>query len=218
MSRALLAWTALAAAAVFVLSWVGWEAAWPWLTSLDDAALDAAHRAGTAHPAWVTFWNVLCTVLSPLTFRVIVAGLVIWAAMRREWVSAVFLFVGVELVGAVTELFKFIADRPRPATAMVHASSTSFPSGHAFGTTAAVLILLAFGLPMVRKGLQPWLIGAGVVAIVAVGVGRVALNVHHPSDVVAGWALGWVWFVGCLWLRGALLRGVERRAARDSSP
>jgi membrane-associated phospholipid phosphatase len=219
VSRALLGWSALAAVAVFVLSWVGWEAGWPWLTRLDDTALDAAHRAGTAHPAWVTFWNVLCTVLSPLVFRVIAAGLVIWAAMRREWVTAAFLANGVLLSGPVTELFKFLSDRPRPSTAMVSASSTSFPSGHAFGTTAAVLVLLAWGLPLLRRTWWPWLIGVGLVAIIAVGVGRVALNVHHPSDVVAGWALGWAWFVGCLWLRSAMVRqGVGRPAVRDSPP
>jgi membrane-associated phospholipid phosphatase len=38
------------------------------------------------------------------------------------------------------------------------------------------------------------------VVVVAIGVGRVVLNVHHPTDVVAGWALGYAYFVLCLLL------------------
>jgi membrane-associated phospholipid phosphatase len=38
----------------------------------------------------------------------------------------------------------------------------------------------------------------GAVIVIAIGVGRVVLNVHHPSDVLAGWALGYAYFVACL--------------------
>ena len=61
-----------------------------------------------------------------------------------------------------------------------------------------MLALLVVGLPLVRPTFRRWLIGAGVVVVLAVGVGRVMLNVHNPSDVVAGWALGYVYFVMCL--------------------
>ena len=44
------------------------------------------------------------------------------------------------------------------------------------------------------------LITLGVLLILTIGAGRVVLNVHHPSDVVAGWALGYAYFVGCLLL------------------
>ena len=66
-----------------------------------------------------------------------------------------------------------------------------------------VLALLTVVLPVVRRPLRAWLIAVGAVVVVAVGVGRVVLNVHHPSDVLAGWALGYVWFVAvrCCWCR-----------------
>ncbi|MGH3560643.1 MAG: phosphatase PAP2 family protein, partial [Mycobacterium sp.] len=40
-------------------------------------------------------------------------------------------------------------------------------------------------------------VAVGALIVVAVGFGRVALNVHHPSDVLAGWALGYVYFLVC---------------------
>ena len=53
-------------------------------------------------------------------------------------------------------------------------------------------------LPVVRR---PGAAGSSRSAssiVVAIGVGRVVLNVHHPSDVLAGWALGYAYFVACL--------------------
>ena len=106
--------------------------------------------------------------------------------------------ISVELGGLVTEIAKQAADRPRPASALVCASSTSFPSGHAVGVMVGVLALLTVIWPTVRRPLRIWLIALGAVVVVAIGVGRVVLNVHHPSDVVAGWALGYAYYVACL--------------------
>ena len=218
-SKKWLVLTTLVAVAVYVVAWIGWSSEWAWVVEGDGAALDATHRFGLAHPGWITFWNVLCSVFSPLTFRVLVLGLIVWAMMRRRWRLAVFLFFGVQLAGVVTELGKGVADRPRPATALVYASSTSFPSGHALSTMVAVLALLVVALPLVRRSGTRWgLIGAGVVIVIAVGVGRVMLNVHNPSDVMAGWALGYVWFVACLPLLPRVRAADETPATRDSSP
>ena len=213
-----LASTAVVAVALYVALWIGWSRDWTPLVAVDDATLALTHRFGLAHPGWVTAWNALCTVFSPLTFRVLALGLIGWALMRRQRRRALFLFVSVELSGPLTELAKFAADRPRPATAFVFASSTAFPSGHALGTMAAVLALLAVALPVLGRSWRAPLIAASVLVVVAVGVGRVVLNVHHPSDVVAGWALGYVWFVLCLALLPAVTATDETPATRDSSP
>lgn len=189
---------ALLAVAVYLAMWFGWKLGWTWVMTPDASALGAAHRLGVEHPGWVTSWNVLCTVFSPATFRVLTLGLIVYALVRRQFRVALFLFVSVELSALVTEIAKWLADRSRPDTAMVHALGTSFPSGHALGSLVAVLALAAVLSPHVRRGLWPWATAAAVLIVVLVGVGRVALNVHHPSDVVAGWALGYLYFVLCL--------------------
>lgn len=219
-NRGWLAATAVLAALVFIAAWIGWSTPWSWVIAVDDAALEATHSVGVAHPAWVVAWNVLCSVFSPVVFRLLMIGVIVWALVRRQWRLAGYLAVSIELSGLLTQLVKEVADRPRPDTALVWASSSSFPSGHALGTTVAVLALLALGLPLVSPRRRPLLIVLGVVIVLAVGIGRVILNVHHPSDVVAGWALGYVWFVVTLPLLPArhehVRQAAGRPAARDS--
>ena len=188
----------MVALALYSLLWVGFVQQWSWIDAIDRSALDPLHAYGIAHPRWVVMWDVFCTVLGPTAFRLIALVVIVVALTRRNLRVAMFLVVSVELAGLVTEVAKAAANRPRPAGALVAASSSSFPSGHALGVMAGVLALLALLLPVVRPLLRPWLIVIGGVLVLAIGVGRVVLNVHHPSDVLAGWALGYVWFVVCL--------------------
>jgi membrane-associated phospholipid phosphatase len=193
-----LLWSAAVALAVYALMWIAFALQWNWLTAIDSAALDALHRYGVAYPTWVTSWNVFCTVLGPTAFRLLALVMIVVALVRRNLRVALFLVICVELSGLVIEIAKLAADRPRPAFALVAAPATAFPSGHAVGTMIGVLALLTVLLPVMRAPLRAWLIALGAVAVIAVGAGRVVLHVHHPSDVIAGWALGYAYFVGCL--------------------
>ena len=190
--------SAVVAVAVYVLMWIGYASNWNWLTSIDAYWLDVAHRYGVAHPGWVMAWDVFCTVLGPTVFRLVALIVIVFALVRRNLRVAVFLVISVELAGIITEIAKYAANRPRPATALVSALSTSFPSGHALGVMVGVLALLTVVLPLVRRPLRAWLIAIGAVIVILIGIGRVVLNVHHPSDVIAGWAFGYAYFVACL--------------------
>jgi undecaprenyl-diphosphatase len=186
------------AAAVYLTVWVGWSMQWAWLDAVDAWGLDAFYRFGVDHPAWVTFWDVLCTVLGPNAFRIVGLVVIVVAVRRRQFRRALFLVLSVELSGLVTEGLKAAAHRPRPATALVFASSSSFPSGHALGVMAAVLALTVIVLPHVRRDRWGWVIAGGAVTVLVIGFGRVVLNVHNPTDVLAGWAAGYLWFAASL--------------------
>jgi membrane-associated phospholipid phosphatase len=196
--KAWLLGSAAVAIAVYALMWIGYVLQWNWLTTIDSSALDALHRYGVAHPTWVTSWNVFCTVLGPTAFRLLALVMIVVALVRRNLRVALFLVISVELSGLVIEIAKQAADRPRPVSALVPAPLTAFPSGHAIGVMVGVLALLTVALPVVRRPLRAWLVALGVVVVIAIGIGRVVLNVHHPSDVLAGWALGYAYFVACL--------------------
>jgi undecaprenyl-diphosphatase len=192
--------SACVAAAVFALMWIGFASNWNWLATIDSSWLDIGHAYAVDHPGWVRAWNVFCTVLGPTAFRLVALIVIVVALVRRNVRVAMFLVVGVELTGIITEIAKLAADRPRPVTALVPAVSTSFPSGHAFGVMASVLALLTVVLPLAGSALRPWLMALGAMIVISIGVGRVVLNVHYPSDVIAGWALGYAYFVACLLL------------------
>lgn len=203
-----------AALALYVLLWVGFVQQWQWQLVPDRSAIVALHDYGTAHRGWVTFWDLLCTVLGPGAFRVVTLVVIVVAVVQRKYRTALFLAFTVEFSGLVTEAAKAVADRPRPSEALVYASSTSFPSGHALGVMVSVLAFLTLVLPRVSPRWRSWLIIVGAVVVLTIGVGRVVLNVHNPSDVLAGWALGYVWFVtGVL-----LVPPVAPTTATDETP
>jgi len=190
--------SAAVAATVYALMWIGYAVEWNWLMAVDSSWLETMHPYDVAHPGWVTAWNVFCTVLGPTAFRLVTLLVIIFALVRRNLRAALFLVISVELSGLITEIAKYAANRPRPATAVVSAPSTSFPSGHALGVMVGVLALLTVVLPVIHRRLRAWLVAFGALTVISVGIGRVVLNVHYPSDVVAGWALGYAYFVACL--------------------
>lgn len=206
--------TAAIAAALFVAMWVGWEQGWRWLTAVDNWFLNGLYSVAETHPAWATSWNVLCTVFGPTAFRLFGVAVIIWLLVRRYLRVALFLVLSVESAGLLTVTMKYLANRPRPSTAMVDALGTSFPSGHAVGVTAAVLALLTVGSAFLAPRWQTVLTVLGAVIVIAIGFGRVALNVHHPSDVVAGWALGYLWYLVCL----VIVRPLPLKRADVSEP
>lgn len=200
--------------------WIGFTQHWAVLAAVDDWFLRFFHDVGSAHPGWVRFWDVFCVALGPTAFRIVAFGLIVLAVVRRNLSTAVFLFVSVELMGLVTEAGKRLSDRPRPSSALVDAVSTSFPSGHAVGVMVGVLALLTVLWPVmpVRLRVPVAVVGAGLVFLV--GFARVILNVHHPSDVVAGWALGYLYYLLCVRLvpPRPLTSAVERPAELDTVP
>jgi len=202
---------AVAAALLYALLWLAYALQWAWLQEVDDAALQPLHDYGVKHPGWVQFWEVLCTVFGPAAFRLVGAGVVVAAILRRNVRVILFVVTAIGLSGAVTQIAKSLADRPRPSGALATAWSSAFPSGHALAVMAAVLALLTISAGMLgRRGRLTTIVLGGAV-VLAVGAGRVVLNVHHPSDVLAGWALGYLWFVGCL----LVIRPVLLAAARS---
>jgi undecaprenyl-diphosphatase len=152
--------------------------------SLDQALLRAVY-AGDWPPAWVT---VLLAV-SFLGSGWMLLGLLPGFAVRswRRWSLATLLTLA--LTSGAVSILKAATNRVRPCNAIAWAhtlpidlpSDGSFPSGHAAGSFAFVMFVWGFK-PKVALFLLP------VACLIALS--RVALGVHHPSDVAAGAALG----------------------------
>lgn len=102
----------------------------------------------------------------------------------------------------LASLLKFTIDRPRPDL-VPHATeiyTSSFPSGHSMMSAVVYLTLAALIARLVeRRRLKGYVVFVAVALTFAVGLSRVYLGVHWPSDVLAGWAAGAAWALGC-WL------------------
>ena len=116
-----------------------------------------------------------------------------WAAFRVVFASAV--------GGLVVRGLKSLFARDRPLDQVVEATGYSFPSGHAFASTVfyGMMIYLVFRLTE-RRWERALAVVLGVAMIGAVGLSRVYLNVHYPTDVVGGWLAGSAWLVASLLL------------------
>jgi undecaprenyl-diphosphatase len=122
---------------------------------------------------------------------------------------------------AVGMLLKASFSRPRPDV-VPHLSdvyTSSFPSGHSMMSAVVYLTLGALLTRLVaRRRLKLYFLAVAALLTGLVGVSRVFMGVHYPTDVLAGWSAGLVWASAC-WLIARRLqeRGVlqERRGPAD---
>jgi membrane-associated phospholipid phosphatase len=189
---------ALAAVAIYAVMWVGYCQHWSWLHRADWSLLNAAHDIAVKHPVWVRFWDVVSFALGPVPLRVLGVVATVAALVKRDVRAALVLLACAPLSGLVTSAAKALVNRPRPSTMLVAAPSSSFPSGHALEATSALLALLAFLLPMLSRAMGRVAMALTALSLLLAGIARVALNVHYPSDVLAGWSLGYLYFLLCL--------------------
>jgi membrane-associated phospholipid phosphatase len=112
--------------------------------------------------------------------------------------ASVFLFLAVAVGGvvAINNGLKLIVDRERPPVEhLVGTAGSSFPSGH---SSAAAAAWFAIALVISRQQSRRWrAIAASVAALITVTVAtsRALLGVHWLTDVIAGVAVGWGWFL-----------------------
>lgn len=191
--------------------------------TLDESILlamrSAGDRADPVGPRWfeeiardVTALGGVA-ILSLVTFVVVAFS---WGLKRRR--IAVYMLAAVLGSLVIGYLLKAGFARPRPDL-VPHESivySHSFPSGHSMMAAATYLTLgLLVARMVANRYLQVLVVSLAILVTLAVGMSRVYLGVHWPSDVLAGWALGTVWALVCwsvaAWLQahGDLEREVD---------
>jgi membrane-associated phospholipid phosphatase len=144
-----------------------------------------------ASPALDAAFRLSHFVGAPPVMVALAALMALWHGVRREramvllWVA-----LGLSTVGVQVAL-KYTVLRPRPELwpRLVSQDGFSFPSGHALGA-ATMLPLLAASVSRSRRSWAPAAFVVSIVLAAWIGLGRLYLGVHWPSDVLAGWTMG----------------------------
>lgn len=124
-----------------------------------------------------------------LVAAVLVAGWLLWRRHRRR---AILLLVILASERLLVEALKGLFDRARPDVAghQVAVHSMAFPSGHSANSMA---VWLAIALLATSPRFRAPAVGVALAIALAVGICRMVLQVHWPSDVAGGWAFGAAW-------------------------
>lgn len=204
----------LAAAVTFVAVWVFVQM---FSAFTDAGGVAAADRAVMEAMESVvsdelTPWVVRLTTIggtAALTLFVVAVGIGL-IVFRRRW-EALQLVVASGLGGLVVLGLKATFARPRPAEQVISATGFSFPSGHAFASMVFYGTLLTIVWQITDR--WAWRAVAAValpLLILSIGASRLYLNVHYLTDVVAGFAAGFVWLTAVYFV----VDGVEHRRKR----
>ena len=134
------------------------------------------------------------------TYFALIAAVVLLLAWRRRWLALRALMICLAGGVVLNYVLKNLFERVRPDfLRVVDAAGYSFPSGHAMVSLCfygMVGFLLARTL---RHGAQRVAVLIGVSLLVAaIGISRIYLGVHYASDVVAGYAAGFMWLTLCI--------------------
>lgn len=182
---------ALALLCVWVIAWLQRAG---WLTSFNEGLMLAAGEArqtGWGGPV-TTGLRLVTTIGDTIGRFALLAVALLWLAWRRRWRDA-FWLIGLMAGGTLLNLgLKQIFAAPRPDL-LQHldvVTSYSFPSGHAAGN------MILFGAVAILIGRRSARVAAALI-IAAIGISRVWLGVHWPTDVLAGWIMGLGWLA--LW-------------------
>lgn len=183
------------------------EAIVQWFRRADDPAVARG-------PAWLREAGIDITALgsfSVILLLVLAVSGFLWIHREKRLMALLLVSTGTGFL--LNSLMKAAFDRPRPSVVphLREVVTPSFPSGHA---TLSAIVYLTIGVLLfqVVKGRQARLycLAVAMAATLLVGLSRVYLGVHYPSDVLAGWATGIAWATAC-WLAAQY---VERRQRR----
>ena len=184
-------------------------------TARFDARVMAAFRAAgdpalfdPIGPVWLEEAARDVTSLGSFAFLgLVTAATACYLLLVRKHALALMIVIAAVGGALISTGLKIGFDRPRPDLPhLARVFTASFPSGHA---TLSAVVFLTLGALLARaeekRRVKGFFVGLAVFLTVAVGLSRIYLGVHFPSDVLAGWCLGAAWatlcWAGAAWLR-----------------
>jgi len=199
----------IAAIALFVFGWLAEEMLEGDTQQFDAFVRTAVHQLAT--PGLTGLMQVFSFFGSVAVVTVMCLVMICASLYYRQALTATTLAITMLGVAALDVALKLAFHRPRPVAFFGSTPSTySFPSGHALGSFCFYGMLAAILAARVRGRGTKFCIWMAVVFLVGmIGLSRIYLGVHYPSDVIAGYCAGAVW-VGAIGFLDRTLRTGER--------
>lgn len=148
----------------------------------------------------------LQSISQPFLLYLLASGLCLWAWLAKGLRGrALWAFVTMMVGWNIGLLAKALVGRARPVVEdpISHSPGFSFPSGHAFNVAVVTTVVVFLLWPLLSPAGHRVAIVLAVVFSLVVGLDRIFLGVHFPSDVLAGYVLGvgitfssWLGFIG----------------------
>jgi undecaprenyl-diphosphatase len=170
-------------------------------------------------PAWLELALTDISALGgPTVLGLVVASVAGFLLLQARYRTALFVTLTTGGGELLSWILKHTFNRPRPAVIPdLRVMSPSFPSGHALESAIVYLTLGAVLMRIAeRRGTKVYCLGMAMLLTMLVGISRVYLGVHYPTDVVAGWIVGFVWASVC-WLVAQGFEGEAFEAERSST-
>lgn len=166
-----------------------------WLTPFDET-LTRLIRSG--YPFMTSFFLWITKFANPITIILLFLVVLVVFLINKYYAEAIWLSLGtIGIAGIFNPLIKLVFLRERPTlTHLVVETSSSFPSGHSTGSMVFYGALLLLGPILFKQPFWQWslrlLLG---VLIVLIGISRIYVGVHFPSDVLGGFCVGLSWLL-----------------------
>ena len=159
--------------------------------------------------------------LSSLLVVIVATALLVWGRfgvpLSTPTLMAIFLVLNAAGGALLNTIVKNLVSRQRPETngTWVFEESLSYPSGHAQSGISVWVVLGLISLVLI-VGWTRWLVGISLILVgFAIGISRVIIGVHWPTDVIGGWLLGLSWLGITLLLMTQISRPRTRTDAVD---
>ena len=189
---------------------------------VDHAILKAMRTKENPSDPWGPAWlekiaKDLTTLGNVAPMCLIILSVVTYLLLNHKWESAGLILFSVIVGVGLIHFIKNYVDRARPDIVphLVEVSSKSFPSGHA---AISAMVYLTLGALLAESNphrrVKVYVMTLAILLTLMIGTTRIYLGVHFPSDVLAGWALGFAW-AATAWLGARVIH--HRKALGEKS-
>jgi undecaprenyl-diphosphatase len=188
-------------------------------TKILRALRDPADPSRPIGPVWIEAPLLDLTALGGSTvLGLVVAGVFGFLMLQTRYRTAIVVAIAWCSGELLDAALKHVFNRPRPSIVphLRAVYTTSFPSGHAMESAIVYLTLAAILMRASQsRATKIYILGVAMLLTTLVGISRVYLGVHYPTDVLGGWIVGFMWASIC-WLAARRFEGTAHIQAEKS--